>query len=77
MGKLTKKQMRILALLKDFITQHGYPPSYRELADMMNLISTSTMKQYLDRLREKGYVSWEEGRPRTLHIIEQSSSSAN
>jgi repressor LexA len=74
--KLTKKQMKILSLLKEFILQHGYPPSYRELAILMNLMSSSTVKQYLDTLRRKGYLSWEEGRPRTLHIIEKNEKSS-
>jgi SOS-response transcriptional repressor LexA len=73
---LTKKQMKILTLLKEFILQHGYPPSYRELANLMNLVSSSTVKQYLDTLRKKGYLSWEEGQPRTLHIIDQNEKSS-
>jgi SOS-response transcriptional repressor LexA len=42
----------------------------------MNLVSASTIKKHLDTLKKKGYVSWEEGRPRTLNIIEQKESSA-
>lgn len=76
MNKLTKKQMKILSLLEVYITQHGYPPSYRELAVLMNLVSSSTVKGYLDCLRKKRYVSWEEGVPRALHFIEQKESSA-
>jgi SOS-response transcriptional repressor LexA len=76
MPKLTKKQQKLLAVLKAYTIQHGYPPSYRELADLMNLVSASTIKQHLDTLKKKGYVDWEESRPRTLHIIEQKESSA-
>ncbi|MBO0962455.1 transcriptional regulator [Neobacillus sp. MM2021_6] len=77
MRKITQKQLKILAVLKTYIAQHGYPPSYRELAVLMNLVSSSTIKQHLDSLRKKGLVDWEEGLPRTLHIIEQKESSAN
>jgi len=76
MNKLTKKQNKILVLIQEYINQHGYPPSYRELAAMMNLVSSSTVKCYLDILKKKGYLNWEERRPRTLHIIEQKESSA-
>ncbi|MFF2449393.1 transcriptional regulator [Neobacillus sp. NPDC058068] len=76
MCKITKKQLDILAVIKSFIAQHGYPPSYREIASLVNLVSASTIKGHLESLRKKGLVDWEIGRPRTLHLIDQKESSA-
>ena len=40
-----------------------------ELTKEKGLKSSSTTKGHLDRLRKKGLVDWEEGKPRTLHIL--------
>jgi repressor LexA len=71
MRKITEKQKKIIGVIREFIHLHGYPPSYRELGEILKLASPSTVKGHLVSLREKGYVNWEEGRPRTLHIIEE------
>lgn len=76
MSKLTKKQRDILDAIQSYTAINYYPPSYRELAKIMNLVSPSSVKGYLDILKKKGYVNWEEGQPRTLHIIEKTEKSS-
>ncbi|MEK5106503.1 transcriptional regulator [Cytobacillus sp. FSL K6-0129] len=51
------------------VSTNNYPPSYRELGTMVGIASPSTISGLLNKLRENGYVNWEEGRPRTLRII--------
>lgn len=77
MSKITKKQMNVLTAIIEYLDSHGYPPSYRELAGLVNLVSASTVKGHLESLKKKGFVTWEVGRPRTLQIIEQQKSSAS
>ena len=66
---LTFKQKVLLDLIDLFISEHGYPPTVRELAKLFGIKSTSTMQGYLDRLETQGYISRHETLPRTIKII--------
>jgi SOS-response transcriptional repressor LexA len=71
MHKLTVKQQRILDIIVEYIRIKGYPPTYREIGEVANVKSSSTIQQYLDKLKSKGYVTWLQGQPRTLKVIKQ------
>ncbi|MCI2255570.1 hypothetical protein L2D08_14450 [Domibacillus sp. PGB-M46] len=49
-----------------------YPPSIREIGDAVELKPSSTVKGHLDRLKASGYVTWEQGKPRTLNVVKRS-----
>ena len=68
----TKRQREVLEAVTNYISTNGYPPSFRDLGESLGLKSPSTISDLLDKLRKKGYVSWEEGRPRTLHVLKES-----
>jgi len=57
MRPLTPKQKRIIDFLRDFIGEHGYSPSYREIAAEFGFSSVATIAQYIKALETKGYVS--------------------
>lgn len=67
--ELTKRQKLIFDALCEYVNNNGYAPSYRELAKICNLASPSTVKNHLDKLRIKGYITWIEGQPRTIQIL--------
>ncbi|TCJ04483.1 transcriptional regulator [Cytobacillus praedii] len=69
MQKLSKRQEEVLEAISQYIEKNNYPPAYRDLAAMLGLKSPSTVSNLLNSLKKKGYVNWEEGQPRTLHII--------
>ena len=54
-GKITKKQMEILECIKQAILDKGYPPTVRELCDMVHLKSTSSIHANLEALERNGY----------------------
>lgn len=65
----TKRQREVLEAVTNYISTNGYPPSFRDLGESLGLKSSSTISDLLDKLRRKGYVTWEEGRPRTLTVL--------
>ncbi|MED1607735.1 transcriptional regulator [Cytobacillus kochii] len=73
MRKLTTRQREVLEILEKYVAINHYPPSYRELGALVGLASSSTISGILNKLRENGYVSWEDGRPRTLKVIKTAS----
>ncbi len=52
---LTEKQAQCLKFIHDYFLENGLYPTQREVADAMNLQS-STAETYLDPLRRKGYL---------------------
>jgi len=63
---LTKKQSDILQFITAYLTEHGYPPSYQEIADHFRLSSRATVHEHIQALRKKGYVAFKEGVKRSL-----------
>ena len=64
-----KRTEQILEAIDELTKEKGFPPSIREISERVGLKSSSTTKGHLDRLRKKGFVEWEEGKPRTLHLL--------
>jgi SOS-response transcriptional repressor LexA len=69
MGELKDKEKAILNVIVDYMNQHHYSPSMREIASMLNIPSTSTVFRYMESLRKKGYITWELSRPRTIQVL--------
>lgn len=70
MQKLTSKEEGALQAIKEYFHDNGYPPTARELADMLGVTSSSTAHGYLERLEKKGYIKRTESVPRGIKILE-------
>ncbi|MFC4127549.1 transcriptional repressor LexA [Nocardia rhizosphaerae] len=53
---LPPRRQHILAVIRDSVLAHGYPPSAREIADAVGLRSTSTVSKHLRALEEDGFL---------------------
>jgi len=53
---LTPKQKQVLDFIVNFIQEHSYSPSYREIASGLDLASPSTVHVHIQALRERGFV---------------------
>ncbi|MFO1443660.1 transcriptional regulator [Bacillus sp. Bva_UNVM-123] len=56
-----------------YIHEHGYPPSYRDLCEVLYVKSPSMISDFLHKLSDRGYINWLVGQPRTLRIIKTAS----
>jgi len=65
---LTLRQRRILLVIRDALTQRGYPPSIREIADLTGLSSSSSAAHQLKVLEAKGFLRRDPNRPRALEV---------
>lgn len=68
MEPLTKKQKEILDYIRDFISENGYAPSYREIALFFELSSTGTVAEYINILEDKGYLTKEAMEARAIQL---------
>jgi repressor LexA len=53
---LPERQQRMLVVIRDWVTRHGYPPSSRQLGDAVGLRSSSSVSKHLASLEEKGFL---------------------
>lgn len=60
----------MLACLRSYITEHGYPPSIRTLAALSGLASPATARYHLEQLQAKGYIRRAPGEPRAIQILD-------
>ena len=68
---LTKKQKRTLDFVSSFIEQHGYSPSYREIANGLKLNSVATVAQHIDSLVGKGLLTKGNNSARSLMPVSE------
>ncbi|MBT5775162.1 MAG: repressor LexA [Dehalococcoidia bacterium] len=54
--ELSAKQQGIFRFLQEFIDQHDYPPSIRDIQNGCDISSTSVVDYNLKRLEEKGFI---------------------
>lgn len=68
---LTPKQKQILEFIDQFIKQHDYAPSYREIAEHFGFSSLATVAEHIDNLKLKGYLASDDTSYRSLKPVEQ------
>ncbi len=66
---LTPRQQRILNVIRDNIENRGYPPSMREIGELVGLTSSSSVSHQLKVLEEKGFVRRDPNRPRAIEVF--------
>ena len=66
---LTPKQLRILALIRDWRVRHGYSPTMQELADEIG-VSKVTVFEHVEALIKKGALIREANKARSLSIAD-------
>jgi repressor LexA len=62
----TEKQLRILAVIREYTGEHGYPPSVREIGERVGLSSSSTVQSHLKSLERQGLLFRDPTKPRAL-----------
>lgn len=60
--------VRVLAVIRGFILEHGYSPTVREIADEAALSSTSVAWYWMGKLRDAGLIKWAPGHTRTVRL---------
>ena len=69
---LTKKQRQVLDYLVEYFQDHGYMPTYREIADAFDLSSPSSIHQYMKAIEEKGYITSTHNEARSIELTQKS-----
>ena len=67
---LTDAQNELYEWIKNYMREFQHSPSIRQMMNGMGLKSPAPIQSRLKHLQEKGYISWQEGRARTLKVID-------
>ena len=68
---LTQAQDQLYGWIKDYMKEFKHSPSIRQMMQAMGLKSPAPIQSRLKHLQEKGYISWQEGKARTLQIVDE------
>ena len=68
---LTDAQNELFNWIKEYMKEFQHSPSIRQMMQAMGLKSPAPIQSRLKHLQEKGYISWQEGKARTLQIIDE------
>ncbi|RMF61433.1 MAG: repressor LexA, partial [Calditrichaeota bacterium] len=71
MKGLTKRQEEVLNFIADYLANYGYPPSYQEIADALNIASKHGVVRHLEALMRKGYIEKTDTTARSIRILDQ------
>ena len=66
---LTKRQSEILTFLQGYIRDHGYAPSFEEIAEQFGFQSLATVHEHLTNLERKGYIQRTHNESRAIEVL--------
>ena len=65
----TKKQREILTFIQNFITEHGYSPSYREIMKGLIYTSVATVSLHVNSLISRGHLIKRDHSARSIEVV--------
>jgi SOS-response transcriptional repressor LexA len=68
----TKKQQELLNYIEQFVAEHGYGPSYREIMRGCGYNSVATVALHVNSLITRGHLTKRDNSARSLEVIKQS-----
>jgi len=68
----TKKQRELLLFIEQFIGEHGYSPSYREIMSGLKYTSVATVALHVNNLIRRGHLKKRDHSARSLEVVSPS-----
>jgi repressor LexA len=66
---LTKRQQEIFDFVKQYVSEHGYPPTVRDIGKAIGLTSSSTVHAHLANLEKLGLLRRDPTKPRAIEVL--------
>ena len=67
---LSEAQNELYEWIKKYMREFHHSPSIRQMMEAMGLKSPAPIQSRLRHLLQKGFISWQEGKARTLQIVD-------
>ena len=65
---MTNAEKKVYNAIIEFMLDNNYPPTVREIADTLGTKSACYTKECVERLRDEGFIDYEDGKSRTITI---------
>ena len=69
-NNLSDAQNELYEWIKNYMRDFNHSPSIRQMMQAMGLKSPAPIQSRLKHLQKKGFISWQEGKARTLQIVD-------
>jgi len=66
---LSKRQREIFEFISSYLSNHGYPPTVREIGKAVGLHSSSTVHAHLSKLEGLGVLKRDPTKPRAIEVL--------
>ena len=66
---LTERQRKILEVIQEAVRDRGFPPTVREIADLVGLASPASVAHQLSALERKGFIKRDPNSPRAIDVM--------
>ena len=70
-NNLSDAQNELYEWIKSYMRDFHHSPSIRQMMQAMGLRSPAPIQSRLKHLQQKGFISWQEGKARTLQIVDE------
>ncbi|GHV88840.1 LexA repressor [Spirochaetia bacterium] len=70
MKELTGRQREVLTFISQYVKEHAYPPTIREIAEQFK-ISVKGAHDHVTALKKKGRLKGEDKRSRTMEVVRE------
>ena len=70
-NNLSDAQSELYEWIKIYMRDYNHSPSIRQMMQAMGLRSPAPIQSRLKHLQQKGFISWQEGKARTLQIVDE------
>ena len=68
---LSEAQNELYQWVRNYMKDFQHSPSIRQMMEAMGLKSPAPIQSRLKHLQQKGFISWQEGKARTLQVVEE------
>ena len=66
---LTPRQLEVFKMIKEYVKQNGFSPSYEEIKQILGYSSKSPVHSMIHRLIARGWIKNGNGRNRSISIV--------
>ena len=70
-NSLSDAQNELYEWIKNYMKNCHHSPSIRQMMEAMGLKSPAPIQSRLKHLQKKGFINWQEGKARTLQIVDE------
>jgi repressor LexA len=68
---LSRRQEKMLQFIREFVHDHRFPPTIREIGEDVGISSTSVVNYNLNALEKKGFIERDRNVSRGLRLVEE------